>query len=286
MIRDIAAVTTKHQRINRRGALNALTASVIGVLSFLVLSSGAIAQTISLGAAQDFTIVSAAGVTNVGSTVITGNIALSPNISITGFGLGEGVVTGTVHSNDDLAIQARTDAFAAYTTLATLTKTIDESGVALGGLTLTPGIYYFATSADLTGILTLDTQGDPNALFVFQIGSTLTTAVGSSVVVTGAGSGTDTNIYWQVGTSATIGSETDFEGNILALDSVSLGTGADVLYGRTMALNGAVTLLSNNISMVPEPETWAMLFFGMGVLGLWNWQRVRRHAFSLGVSKH
>ena len=253
-------------------------ASAIAVLSLLAIAPGAKGQPVSLGAAQDFTIVSAAGITNSGLTVITGNIALRPLTTITGFGVGEGVVTGIVHSNDELAIQAQTDARAAYTVLAGLTPPIDKSGLDLGGMTLTPGIYHFSTAAGLTGKLTLDTLGDPNALFVFQIGSTLTTAVGSSVVVTGAGAGGDPNVFWQVGSSATLGTNTAFDGNILALASVSLGTGTDVVNGRAIALNGAITLLNNNISAVPEPATWAMLLSGMGVFGFWNWQRMRQHS--------
>lgn len=218
----------------------------------MAVSPGARGQTISLGAAQDFTIVSSAGITNSGLTVITGDVALSPITTITGFTFstlsGAGVVTGAVHYNDALAIQAQSDALSAYNTIAGLTPTSDKTGVDLGGLTLTPGIYHFNTSAGLTGTLTLDTLGDPNAVFVFQIGSTLTTAAGSSIIVTGAGTVSDPNVFWQVGSSASLGTSTTFDGNILALISVSLGTNATIMDGRVIALTGAVTLLGNTIS--------------------------------------
>lgn len=278
MTKNTAVMAAKQKRTHHLNTPHTIIASAVAVLGLFAVSTGAKGQTIFLGAAQGFTIVSAAGVTSSGPTVIMGNIALSPGTSITGFAAGEGAVTGIVHINDELAMQARTDAFTAFNTLANLTPSIDKSGMDLGGMTLTPGIYYFSTSAGLTGKLTLDTLGDPNALFVFQIGSTLTTTESSSVVVTGVGAGSDPNVYWQVGTSATLGTNTTFDGNILALNSVSLGTGADVVNGRTIALNGAITLLSNNISVVPEPATWAMLFSGMGMLGFRNWQRVRRHS--------
>jgi len=189
-------------------------------------------------------------------------------------------VTGAVHYNDVLATQAQTDALAAYNTLAGLTPSIDKTGQNLGGMTLTPGVYHFDTSVGLTGILTLATLADPNALFVFQIGSTLTTAVGSSVVVTGAGAGSDPNVFWQVGSSATLNTSTAFDGNILALASISFGTGSTLVNGRAIALTGAVSLLNNNIAPaeVPEPSTWVMLFAGMSVLGFWNWKQMRRHS--------
>lgn len=256
----------------------ALIASVVAVMGILTVSSVANGQTISLGAAQDFVIVSAAGVTNSGPTIISGNIALSPATSITGFAAGEGTVTGMIHANDELAVQAQIDALAAYTALAGLTPVIDKSGENLGGMTLTPGVYHFNTSVGLTGKLTLDTQNDPNALFVFQIGSTLTTMDSSSVVVIGLGSVNDANIFWQVGTSATLGANTLFDGNILAYSSISLGTNTAIENGRAIALTGAVTLLSNDISSVPEPATWTMLFGGLGVLGFCNWRRMRHQS--------
>jgi type VI secretion system secreted protein VgrG len=256
--------------------------SAIAVLGLMTLSPGAKGQVITLGTAQNFTIVSSQGVTNSGSSTISGNIALSPLTTITGFTFssppGAGVVTGTVHYNDAQAQQAQTDALSAFNALAGLAPSANLTGTDLGGLTLTPGVYVFDSSASLTGSLTLATGTNPDAVFVFQIGSTLTTAVGSSILLTGAGIGTDPNVFWQVGSSATLNSGSVFYGNILAMASDSLGTGARVENGRVMALTGSVTLLGNSIAVVPEPATWAMFFGGMGALGLGNRKRVRRHS--------
>ena len=134
------------------------------------------------------------------------------------------------------------------------------TGQDLGGLTLTPGVYCFSSSAQLTGTLTLDAQGNPNAVFIFKIGSTLTTASNSSVVVinTGGNSSIACNVFWQVGSSATLGTGTSFAGNILALTSITLNTGANVS-GRVLARNGAVTLDTNNVTVCPPPRSSAPL---------------------------
>jgi type VI secretion system secreted protein VgrG len=153
---------------------------------------------------------------------------------------------------------------------------LDLTGQDLGGLTLTPGVYKFDSSAQLTGQLTLNLLGDPNSLFVFQIGSTLTTASNSSVITSNGAE--CCNIYWQVGSSATLGTTTDFLGNILADQSITLTTGADIIDGRALALNGAVTLDDNNISnagcAVPEPGTAG--FLGAGLFGLFLFGRTSR----------
>jgi len=118
------------------------------------------------------------------------------------------------------------------------------TGQDLGGLTLTPGVYHFDSSAQLTGTLRLDNSTNPNAVFVFQVGSTLTTASSSSVVLTG---GPDDNVFWEIGSSATLGTSTAFEGNILALTSITLNTRASIGCGSALARNGAVTLDTNFI---------------------------------------
>ena len=259
---------------------NICIASAIAVLSLLAIAPGVKGQAVSLGAAENFTIVSSQGVTNSGPTVITGNIALSPLTSITGFTfstpVGAGVVTGAVHYNDVLAAQAQTDALAAFNTLAGLAYLPgnNKTGLDLGGMTLTPGVYHFDTSVGLTGVLTLATLADPNAVFVFQIGSTLSTAVGSSVVVTGAGAGSDPNVFWQVGSSASLNTGAAFDGNILALASISFGTGSTLADGRAIALNGAVTLLGNNLSAPALPPSAPGRFWNGSSNNLWsstNW---------------
>jgi hypothetical protein len=121
------------------------------------------------------------------------------------------------------------------------------TGVNLGGLTLTPGVYFFATSAQLTGTLTLDFSANPGGTFVFQIGSTLTTASSSAVDILGAGN-SNSGVYWDIGSSATLGTSTAFAGNILADQSITLNTSATILCGRAIALNAAVTMDNNTIS--------------------------------------
>ena len=134
-----------------------------------------------LGTAANFAVLAGSTVTNTGPTVLTGGLGVSPGTAVTGFPPGA-VTGGTIHAADAVAAQAQTDLTTAYTTAAGLTPTADLTGQDLGGLTLTPGVYHFASSAQLTGTLTLDSLGDPNAEFVFQIGSTLTTASNSHVV--------------------------------------------------------------------------------------------------------
>jgi uncharacterized repeat protein (TIGR01451 family) len=198
----------------------------------------------NLGTAASFAVLAGSTVTNTGSSVVNGDLGVSPGSAVTGFPPGTVTPPGTIHAADAVALQAQTDVTTAYDFLAGQTPCTDLTGQDLGGLTLTAGVYCFSTSAQLTGQLTLDAAGNADAVFVFQIGSTLTTASASSVIVTNGGS--VCNVWWQVGSSATLGTTTSFAGNILALDSITLTTGANIS-GRALARNAAVTMDTNTV---------------------------------------
>jgi hypothetical protein len=219
--------------------------TVIGLAVILLKATPASAQ-ISLGTAQNFGVLGGSTVTNTGATTVNGNVGVSPGSAVTGFPPGV-VVGGAIHSNDAVAMQAQNDLTTAYNNIAATPCTVDLTGQNLGGLTLTPGVYCFSTSAQLTGALTLNALGNANALFLFKIGSSLTTASGSSVSVINNGGSSCNKVFWQVGSSATIGTGSSFTGDILALSSITITTGANT-NGRALARNGAVTLDTNNVN--------------------------------------
>ncbi|MDP9194701.1 MAG: ice-binding family protein [Acidobacteriota bacterium] len=223
---------------------NSMFGLVLLGASLFFASSPAAAQ-ISLGTAQNFGALAGSTVTSTGATTVSGDVGVSPGSAVVGFPPGV-IVGGAIHSNDAVAMQAQNDLTTAYNNIAATPCTVDLTGQNLGGLTLTPGVYCFSTSAQLTGALTLDALGNPNPLFLFKIGSTLTTASGSSVTVINGGSSCNT-VYWQVGSSATLGTGTAFTGDILALSSITLTAGANTS-GRALARNGAVTLDTNNVN--------------------------------------
>jgi len=244
----------------RATTLFRLAARLAVVLPFAALLCGpspALATPL-LGTADSFGVLGASTVTNVpaAGTIINGDLGVSPGLAITGFP--PGIVNGTIHAGDGVAGLAQTDATTAYNALAALIPHGNVNsgiltGTDLGGQTLQSGVYRFATSAQLTGTLTLDAQFSDSAYWVFQIGSTLTTASNSWVDVINCDPlslGADYGVFWQVGSSATLGTDTDFEGNILALASITLNNGADIPNGRALALTGAVTLDDNFISTI------------------------------------
>ena len=236
-----------------RGAVAAL-----GLMVVAPTSSHAQAPP-TLGTVATFAVLGGSTVTNTGATILDGtalnpgNLGVSPGSAITGFFAvdgGPGILTGpgaSIHQNDAVAIQAQSDLTTAYNNLAGRPTTVNLTGQNLGGLTLVPGVYSFSSSAQLTGTLTLNGLGNPNSVFIFNIGSTLTTASASAISLINAASGG--NVFWRVGSSATLGTTTSFEGDILAQASITLDTSAFITCGAAWAQTGAVTLDANTINV-------------------------------------
>jgi len=220
---------------------------VLWALAALVFMTAPAYAQVTLGTAQNFAVLGGSTVTNTGASAITGDVGVSPGTQVTGFPPGV-IIGGVIHAADAVAGQAQTDLTTAYNAVAGTACNVDLTGQDLGGLTLTPGVYCSSTSAQLTGTLTLDFQGNANSLFLFKIGSTLNSASGARVIViNSAGATCPSNLFWQVGSSATLGTSSSFAGNILALSSITLTTGAQ-LSGRALARNGAVTLDTNSVT--------------------------------------
>jgi len=221
-------------------------------LTIGILGSSAMGASSPLGSAQSFAILGATTVTNAttppGVTMVTGNVGVSsPGVAVTGFPPGQ-VTGGAIHIGDAVANQAHSDAAAAYAAVVNLAcpTANNLSGQDLGlGRTLATGVYCFNSSAFLTGQLNLAGPGP----WVFQIGSTLITASNSSVVVLAGGQNCKgSNVFWQVGSSATLGTNTQFVGNILAFASITLTTGTSIS-GSALAIGAAVTMDTNHVSV-------------------------------------
>ena len=255
----------------------------VSLLFLPMLAPHAYADSI-LQTAAAFAVMGGSAVTNTGPTTIDGNLGVFPGTAITG--AGSIALSGTIDQGGAVAQQAQSDLKSAYNGLAAMPVTDVLTGQDLGGLTLAPGVYEFNSSAQLTGIVTLDAQGNDNAGWMFLIGSTLTTASSSGVTFINLGSNPEDALFWNVGSSATLGTGTAFAGNILASQSITLGTGATIDCGRALAQAGAVTMDSNSVSIgcqgtglensnglsggntppVPEPGSAALLSAGVLVL--------------------
>jgi len=241
-----------------------------GSALFLSQKASAAVMLVDLKTASSFAVLAGSGVTNAGVTTITGDVGSSPTGSTAGFGTV--ILNGTNHHSDAVSVDAKFDLGAAYDDAVGRTPgTIYGAIFDLGGLTLTSGVYNNPSSFGITGTLVLDARGDINAVWIFQAGSTLSTSANSAVVLVGGAQAA--NVFWQVGSSATIGANTEFVGSLLSFTSITTGAGSSV-DGRLMALNGAVTLDNNSIIVpnpsvvVPEPSTLLMLGAGLAVLSI------------------
>jgi hypothetical protein len=209
---------------------------------------------LNLGTAANFAVLAGATVTSTGNTDVTGDLGVWAGTSVTGIqGIvpgGPGIVHGNIHAGDAAAQTAQGDLTTAYNDAAGRTLApVDVANADLGGRTLAPGLYKSTGTLALTGTVTLDAQGDVNGVWIFQVASSLSTATGSQVILSGGAKAS--NVFWQVGSSATLGTTTVFKGTIMASQSISLANGA-TLDGRALASIASVTLDSNAIT-IPAP---------------------------------
>jgi hypothetical protein len=258
--KDVVA-TVIGGRHGRNGIERVLMGLVLAVgMLFLRQEATAGQAPVALGSDATFAVLAATAVTSTGDTTVNGDLGVSPGTTLTG----APTVNGTTHLGDSAAAQAQLDLTTAYNDALGRPDGAAASGN-LGGQTLPPGVYTSATSMEISsGDLTLDGQGDPNAVWIFQMGTTLITTAGRQVILIGQAQAG--NIFWQVGSSATIGGSSVFKGNILAYTSIALNTGA-TLEGRALARNGLVSLDGNTISMTNSVIASVMLQSAAEVTG-------------------
>ena len=225
---------------------NAMTSNYVWSFTTAATSSNMLPP--ALGAAGGFVVLAGSTVTSTGATALTGDLGVSPGSAVTGFP--PGILTGTKHAANPTSAAAMAALTIAYNDAAGRTLAPVTVAGNLGGQTLPPGLYKSTSSLAISsGNLTLDAQGDANAVFIFQIASTLTTTSGRAVILSGGAKAA--NVFWQVGSSATLGTTSAFKGTIMANQSITLNTGA-TLEGRALARIGAVTL-AGNAAVLPTP---------------------------------
>lgn len=243
--RHTAIVCTRPSPAQRFRLLVALFASILVALAATAPRASAAQPPVNLGTVNAFALLAGSAITNTGPSTINGDMGLSPGTASGGFP--PGTLNGTAHITDAVASIAQNDLTTAYNDAAGRGPAVAVPAD-LGGLTVTSGVFSSASSLGLTGALTLDAQGNPDAVFIFKAGSSLTTASASVVnMINGAQA---CNVFWQIGSSATLGTTSTMVGSIMALTSISLNNGVTV-QGRILARNGAVTLINDTISRVP-----------------------------------
>lgn len=230
----------------RRRTLAGVGTSICLVILVAVVgmpAASAAESPVGLGEATPFAVLAGTTVTNTGPTLVSGSLGVSPGSEVTGFPPGQ-VINGAQHKADAVALRAKNGLTTAYNDAAGRSPATAVSSD-LGGQTLAPGVYETASAMGLTGTVTLDAEGDPDAVFIFQAGSTLITESSSTVALIGGAQAC--NVFWQVGSSATLRTRTTFVGTLMALTTATLDTGTTV-EGRVLARNGAVNLDSNTIT--------------------------------------
>lgn len=240
-----APVVTKRSlrpqgRRTRTGTLATTALATLVVVLAPPASAASYEDAVGLGTAAPYSVLAGSTVTNTGPTSLSGELGVSPGTAITGFP--PGVAGGATHAGDASSASAQSSLTTAYLDAAGRAPTGSTLGSALAGGTFLAGVYNASSSLDVSGAVTLDGEGDPNAVFIFQVGASLTTASSTSIVLTGNAQAC--NVFWQVGASATLGTTTTFAGTVLAQTSISVGTGTTVA-GRALARDGAVTLDDN-----------------------------------------
>jgi hypothetical protein len=259
MVRQRAIASSLHSAPDsrRRLSLSFFPLGFAVVILAVVMPAtlaGADQAPVTLGTAATFGVLAGGGITNSGVTTVDGDIGTYPTTVINGGG--SLTVTGTNHGGDTVSQSAQNDLDTAYTAAAS-EGPIDQSVAALGGQTLSPGVYNSASAMDLDGTLTLAGGGDPNATYVFQAGTTLTAAAASQVILVGGAQ--SCNVFWEVGDSADIGTDSNLSGTVMASGAITVASGSSV-DGRLLAMNGAVTLDTDTITTpdcgtTPPPAT-------------------------------